>query len=196
MLEADDASRLAISGSTLPEVDATRSMVALLGAAGSTDLVVTEAAQVPQTLGSVDVVFPLLHGPWGEDGTLQGMLEMAGVRYVGSGVLASAVGMDKAYMKIVLEAAGLPVTPGITVTRREWQTDQVSAIDRIEALGLPVLRQARPRRLEHRHQQDPRPQRDRRGHRARPAVRRQGARRGGGRRRTRGGVRRARDRRR
>ncbi|PUA80753.1 D-alanine--D-alanine ligase family protein [Nocardioides currus] len=137
VLEADDASRLAITGSTLPEVDASRSMVALLGAAGSTDLVVTDAAQVPETLGAVDVVFPLLHGPWGEDGTLQGMLEMAGVRYVGSGVLASAVGMDKAYMKIVLEAAGLPVTPGITVTRREWQVDQVSAIARVEALGYP-----------------------------------------------------------
>ena len=63
------------------------------------------------TLGEVDVVFPLLHGPWGEDGTIQGMLEMAGVRYVGAGVLASAVGMDKDYMKVVLAAAGLPVMP-------------------------------------------------------------------------------------
>ena len=57
------------------------------------------------------MVFPLLHGPWGEDGTIQGMLEMAGVRYVGAGVLASAVSMDKAYMKVVLAAAGLPVLP-------------------------------------------------------------------------------------
>ena len=64
----------------------------------------------------MDVVFPLLHGPWGEDGTIQGMLEMAGKRYVGSGVLASAVGMDKAYLKVVLAAAGLPVVPSITVT--------------------------------------------------------------------------------
>ena len=62
-------------------------------------------------LGEVDVVFPVLHGPWGEDGTLQGLLEMAGVRYVGSGVLASAVGMDKDFMKVVLAAAGLPVMP-------------------------------------------------------------------------------------
>ena len=59
-------------------------------------------------IGEVDVVFPLLHGPWGEDGTLQGMLEMAGVRYVGSGVLASAVGMDKAYMKIVAAGGRAP----------------------------------------------------------------------------------------
>ena len=62
------------------------------------------------------MVFPLLHGPWGEDGTIQGMLEMAGVRYVGAGVLASAVSMDKAYMKIVLAAAGLPVLPSVTIT--------------------------------------------------------------------------------
>ena len=66
------------------------------------------------------MVFPLLHGPWGEDGTIQGMLEMAGVRYVGAGVLASAVSMDKDYMKVVLAAAGLPVMPSITVTEREW----------------------------------------------------------------------------
>ncbi len=144
VLEADDASRLAITGSTLPEVDATRSMVALLSAAGSTDLIVTEAAQVPRTLGSVDVVFPLLHGPWGEDGTLQGMLEMAGVRYVGSGVLASAVGMDKAYMKIVLEAAGLPVTPGVTITRREWRADALAASERVDTLGYPAF--AKPAR--------------------------------------------------
>ena len=144
VLEADDATRLAIAGSRLPEVDASRSMVALLGASGSTDLVITSPAQVPETLGTVDVVFPLLHGPWGEDGTLQGMLEMAGVRYVGSGVLASAVGMDKAFMKIVLEAAGLPVTPGITVTRREWTTDPSSALTRIEGLGYPCF--AKPAR--------------------------------------------------
>ncbi len=56
-------------------------------------------------------MFPLLHGPWGEDGTIQGLFEIAGIRYVGSGVLASAVGMDKHYMKLVLAGAGLPVTP-------------------------------------------------------------------------------------
>lgn len=137
VLEADDASRLAISGSTLPEVDASRSMVALLGAAGSTDLVVTEAAQVPQTLGSVDVVFPLLHGPWGEDGTLQGLLEMAGVRYVGAGVLASAVSMDKAYMKVVLAAAGLPVLASVTITAREWERDPAGCRERAEEIGYP-----------------------------------------------------------
>jgi D-alanine-D-alanine ligase len=87
----------------------------------------------------VDVVFPLLHGPWGEDGTLQGMLEMAGVRYVGAGVLASAVSMDKAYMKVVLAAAGLPVMPSTTTTAREWEQDQLAVGARCEQLGYPLF---------------------------------------------------------
>jgi len=144
VLEADEPGRLAIRGADLPEVDAARSPVALMGARSGTDLVVTEPASVPSVIGEVDVVFPLLHGPWGEDGTLQGLLEMAGVRYVGSGVLASAVGMDKAFMKIVLQSAGLPVTPGIVVTRTEWEHDPVGSRTRIEALGFPSF--AKPAR--------------------------------------------------
>jgi len=95
-------------------------------------------------LGDVDVVFPVLHGPWGEDGTIQGMLEMAGVRYVGAGVLASAVSMDKAYMKVVLAAAGLPVMPSITVTSREWERDPQACRDRAAELGYPLF--AKPAR--------------------------------------------------
>ena len=144
VLEADDPSRLAIRGNDLPTVDGDRSPVALMGATTGTDLVVTEAASVPSVIGEVDVVFPLLHGPWGEDGTLQGLLEMAGVRYVGSGVLASAVGMDKAFMKVVLQAAGLPVTPGIIVTRTEWQQDQGGVLARVEHVGFPSF--AKPAR--------------------------------------------------
>ncbi|MBC2933339.1 D-alanine--D-alanine ligase family protein [Nocardioides sp. zg-1228] len=144
VLERDEPARLAIRGSDLPQVDADRSPVALRGATTGTDLVVTEASSVPSVIGEVDVVFPLLHGPWGEDGTLQGMLEMAGVRYVGSGVLASAIGMDKAYMKVVLQAAGLPVTPGIVVTRTEWEQDPVGCRARIEELGFPSF--AKPAR--------------------------------------------------
>jgi len=106
---------------------------------GSTDLVVTEPAHPPRTLGEVDVVFPLLHGPWGEDGTIQGMFEMAGVRYVGAGVLASAVSMDKAYMKIVLQAAGLPVMPSVTVTAREWANDAVGCRERAATVGYPLF---------------------------------------------------------
>ena len=144
VMEVDEPARLAIRGTALPEVDAAGSTVALMGAATGTELVVTDATSIPSVIGEVDVVFPLLHGPWGEDGTLQGMLEMAGVRYVGSGVLASAVGMDKAFMKVVLQAAGLPVTPGITVTRTEWEQDPLGVRTRIEELGFPSF--AKPAR--------------------------------------------------
>ncbi|HYH34542.1 MAG TPA: D-alanine--D-alanine ligase family protein, partial [Nocardioides sp.] len=105
---------------------------------GGTELVVHEESG-PRSLGHVDAVFPLLHGPWGEDGTLQGMLEMAGVRYVGAGVLASAVSMDKAYMKVVLTAAGLPVMPSRTVTEREWKADAAEVSAAVEELGYPLF---------------------------------------------------------
>ncbi|GAA2115961.1 D-alanine--D-alanine ligase family protein [Nocardioides bigeumensis] len=140
VLESGDTSRLTLDDpEKLPEVDGGRVGVALERVTTGTDLVVSEAADAPRTLGEVDVVFPLLHGPWGEDGTIQGMLEMAGVRYVGAGVLASAVGMDKAYMKVVLVAAGLPVLPWVTVTTREWQRDAGSVRERVAALGYPVF---------------------------------------------------------
>lgn len=144
VLQADEPARLAIRGRELPAVDGAGSSVALVSTVHGTDLVVAEPAQMPSVIGEVDVVFPLLHGPWGEDGTLQGMCEMAGVRYVGSGVLASAVGMDKAYMKIALAAAGLPVTPGIVVTRREWEQDHDGVLTRIEGVGFPAF--AKPSR--------------------------------------------------
>ena len=70
---------------------------------------------------NLDVIFPVLHGPYGEDGTIQGLLELANVPYVGAGVLASAVGMDKAVMKVVFAARGLPVCPYRVVLRHEWQ---------------------------------------------------------------------------
>src|SRR5688572_26106434 len=69
----------------------------------------------------LDVVFPVLHGPYGEDGTVQGLLELANVPYVGAGVMASAVGMDKAAMKVMFVARGLPVAPWKTFTRRDWK---------------------------------------------------------------------------
>jgi len=140
VLESGDTERLQITGpDKLPSVDGGRATIALLREAGSTDLVVHEPSQPPVTLGEVDVVFPLLHGPWGEDGTIQGMLEMAGVRYVGAGVLASAVGMDKAYAKIVLRAAGLPVMPPVTVTAREWYRDPDRVRHDVADLGLPLF---------------------------------------------------------
>src|SRR5690606_25469002 len=86
-------------------------------------------------LGAVDVVFPILHGPFGEDGTLQGMLELAGVPYVGPGVLASAAGMDKEFTKKLLAAEGLPI--GRQAVLRPG-TATLSAEQR-EELGLPVF---------------------------------------------------------
>jgi D-alanine-D-alanine ligase len=96
-------------------------------------------------LGDVDLVLPVLHGPYGEDGTIQGLLEMAGVPYVGAGVLASAVSMDKEYMKLIFRARGLPVGPYAVVRDRDWPASQQSATSQsqvaaaIEALGWPLF---------------------------------------------------------
>ena len=145
VLESGETDRLMLSDpDKLPEVDGSGIPVSLERVTHGTDLVVSDTGQPPRTLGEVDVVFPLLHGPWGEDGTIQGMLEMAGVRYVGAGVLASAVGMDKAFMKVVLAAAGLPVMPGVTITEREWRTDPEGCRSRVAALGYPAF--AKPAR--------------------------------------------------
>ena len=91
-------------------------------------------------LSELDVVFPVLHGPYGEDGTVQGLLELAGIPYVGAGVLASAVGMDKAVMKAVFRAHGLPVVEHIVVKRKRWESDPESVMDEAEqALGYPCF---------------------------------------------------------
>ena len=91
------------------------------------------------TRRELDVVFPLLHGPYGEDGTIQGMLELAGIPYVGAGVLASAVGMDKAIQKVLFRAAGLPLVAHEVVHEREWQDDREGVEARAAALDLPVF---------------------------------------------------------
>ena len=92
------------------------------------------------TLGSVDVVFPVLHGPYGEDGTIQGMLELAGIPYVGSGVLASAVGMDKLTMKKIFAHHGLPQVEWLGLTRKEWRKDEGNWLQEIEtSLGYPCF---------------------------------------------------------
>ena len=96
--------------------------------------------KLPATLGSVDVVFPVLHGPYGEDGTIQGMLELAGIPYVGSGVLASAVGMDKLTMKKIFAQHGLPQVNWLGLTRKEWEEDGRALIQEIESsLGYPCF---------------------------------------------------------
>jgi D-alanine-D-alanine ligase len=146
VLVDDDPERLAIRDGRLPEVDSAAARSApgsevLLapGGASRPALVVTEPGQVPRVLGEVDVVLPLLHGPFGEDGTLQGLLEMAGVRYVGSGVLASAMGMDKHHMKLALAGHGLPVCRYVVVPARAWQADRAAVRAAVADLGLPVF---------------------------------------------------------
>jgi D-alanine-D-alanine ligase len=131
--------RLAIEDGRLPEVAEDGLPLALPFDPDSRGLVVVEPGEVPRTLGEVDVVLPLLHGPYGEDGTIQGLLELAGVRYVGAGVLASAASMDKAYMKMVWQACGLPVGPYVVVKDRQWRRERKQVIDEIKELGLPVF---------------------------------------------------------
>ena len=87
----------------------------------------------------IDVVFPVLHGPMGEDGCVQGLLELAGVPYVGSGVLGSAVGMDKDVMKRLLKEAGLPIVPYVAIRRGAWDRDRSAIVDRCGALGDVVF---------------------------------------------------------
>lgn len=87
----------------------------------------------------VDVVFPVLHGPMGEDGAVQGLLELAGVPYVGAGVLGSSVGMDKDVMKRLLTAAKIPILPYLTVRRGAWDRGRAGVLDRAAALGFPLF---------------------------------------------------------
>src|SRR5581483_6430574 len=89
---------------------------------------------------ALDVIFPVLHGPYGEDGTVQGLLELANVPYVGAGVLASAVGMDKAIAKLVFAARGLPVAPYTVVLRQQWLDNQDTTEHQISStLGFPLF---------------------------------------------------------
>jgi D-alanine-D-alanine ligase len=108
--------------------------------AGGTGLSIAAAAAEPGVGTGLDVVFPVLHGTFGEDGTIQGLFELADVAYVGSGVLGSAAGMDKDAMKRMFLAAGLPLTPHVTLLRSEWRADPKKCIRAIEkALRYPVF---------------------------------------------------------
>jgi D-alanine-D-alanine ligase len=112
--------------------------------AGSRELVVTDASG-ERSLGVVDVVFPILHGRFGEDGTVQGLLDLLDVPYVGSPVLGSAVCMDKLVFKDLMAAAGLPQVAYEPVHARDWAADRDAVLARVEALGLPVW--VKPSRL-------------------------------------------------
>jgi D-alanine-D-alanine ligase len=168
VLTRDEPELLAISGQTLPSVAAVAgpdagqapgeaAAPAEGGGSGAGDAgalapaaagAANPVASVPQALTGVDVVLPILHGPFGEDGTIQGLLEMAGVPYVGAGVLASAVSLDKEYMKLVFAARGLPLGPYVVVRDRDWQpgpgtgtaaAERKRVFDAIAELGFPVF---------------------------------------------------------
>ena len=108
---------------------------------GSEPIAITPGGGV---LGA-DAVFPALHGPFGEDGTVQGLLESADVAYVGAGVLGSAVCMDKGVFKGLMAHEGMPQVRYEVVTEREWGTRQAATLDRLRGLGLPVF--VKPSRL-------------------------------------------------
>ncbi len=135
-LANDDPDDWKIRGGELPSVVGGGATVLLPRRAGEPMWRVERPSGVLEDLAPIDVVFPLLHGPWGEDGTIQGALDLLDIRYVGAGVLASALGMDKAFAKLAFEAAGLPVARAVTVTSLG---DLVVGRDEIAALGIPVF---------------------------------------------------------
>jgi D-alanine-D-alanine ligase len=152
VLAADEPARFALTGGELPSVEtvAEPGSTVVPWAAQSAAVTASASGQIPHLLGDVDVVLPVLHGPFGEDGTLQGLLELAGVPYVGAGVLASAVSMDKEYMKIIFKARGLPVAPHVVVREQDWQPagtagnapanpERKRVLDDIGELGWPVF---------------------------------------------------------
>lgn len=131
----DDPAALTPADGSLPAIGADSGVqVTLPPDPRAASLRTLEPASALRDLGRVDVVFPLLHGPFGEDGTVQGLLEMAGVPYVGSGVFASAAAMDKQHMKTLLVAAGLPVGPYVVL-----RPGEALSVPHRERLGLPVF---------------------------------------------------------
>ncbi|MEX0833327.1 MAG: D-alanine--D-alanine ligase family protein [Actinomycetota bacterium] len=122
-------------GGDLPAVTSSQGRgVSLSQETGKQELVGEDGSQM-----QVDVVIPLVHGPYGEDGTVQGMLELAGVPYVGAGVLGSALGMDKAVQKTVLAAAGMSVVPHVAVNEFEWNADPARLTAAANDLGYPLF---------------------------------------------------------
>lgn len=147
VLVADAPELFAVTGGELPTVAAIAEPGGDVVPWSAGSVVERAPAQIPPLFGDVDIVIPVLHGPYGEDGTIQGLLEMAGVRYVGAGVLSSAISMDKEYMKLVFAARGLPVGRHVVVRERDWpdvesETLSVEAkrvLDDIDELGWPLF---------------------------------------------------------
>jgi D-alanine-D-alanine ligase len=99
------------------------------------ELRMTDRGEMLEKLADIDVFFPLLHGPFGEDGTMQGLLELADVAYVGAGVAGSSVGMDKGIFKDVMRANGIPIVDSLLVLRSEIENDMNAVIEKVEKMG-------------------------------------------------------------
>jgi D-alanine-D-alanine ligase len=138
-LQPDDAEHFRLNPAAMPAVEDNGTRVHWPESTATRELTVTDAAGATRSLGDVDVVFPILHGPHGEDGSVQGLLELIGLPYVGDGVLASALGMDKHFAKMAFRAAGIPVAPGTTVTAGQWSADPAEVSQRVNELGWPVF---------------------------------------------------------
>ena len=134
-----DISAWSLTSSIKPEITAGHEVLRLTGEPGSHELLASDPVHQVRSLGDIDLVFPVLHGPFGEDGSLQGMLEMADVPYVGSGIAASAIGMDKHFMKVVFEAAGFKVGPYAVITDKEWERDREAALATLSHLQYPLF---------------------------------------------------------
>jgi D-alanine-D-alanine ligase len=102
-------------------------------------LMVVDPVKGPERLAGVDVVLPLLHGPFGEDGTIQGLFEMMGVRYAGAGVFSSSASMDKVFMKAMLRGNDIPTSDFVAITDRQWRTERKRVLDDVAELGATVF---------------------------------------------------------
>ncbi len=138
-LQPDDAAHFTLDAERLPSVDENGTRVRWPDSAATRELTVVHDDGRAESLGDIDVVFPILHGPFGEDGSVQGMLELVGLPYVGAGILGSAVGMDKHFSKTVLQQAGIDVAPWVTVRAREWADHRAVVEEHVEELGWPVF---------------------------------------------------------
>lgn len=139
VLEDDDPDKFALDADRLPEVADNGTRILWPEGGGDRGLRVRRADGTIDELGTVDVVLPILHGVHGEDGTVQGFFDTLAIPYAGGGVLDSALCMDKHFMKIVLQSAGVPVSPWVTVTQSGWTRDADAVRADVSRLGLPVF---------------------------------------------------------
>lgn len=137
VLEDDDPDKFALVADRLPAVIDNGTRIIWPEAAGDRVLRVRDADGSVRELGAVDAVLPILHGSHGEDGTIQGFFDTLELAYAGGGVIDSALCMDKHFMKVALQADGIPVSPGVTLRRADWSEDTDAVRPRLAHLELP-----------------------------------------------------------